>query len=341
MSKVALITGITGQDGSYLADLLLLKGYEVHGLIRRSSSPNTERIDHIYADPHTDSKLRLHYADITDSGSLNHLLAKVQPTEIYNLAAQSHVRVSFDIPEYTADATGMGTLRLLEAVRTVGIHPRIYQAGSSEMYGGIMPASYLLNETTPFHPRSPYACAKVFSHNCAVNYREAYGMFVSNGILFNHESPRRGITFVTRKITRFVASHMTDSASADPFLYLGNLDAMRDWGYTPEYVYAMWKILQHGEPDDFVIATGTTHSVKDFLAAAFEAGGLGDWSKYVRIDPKYFRPSEVNVLIGDASKARQQLGWQATVGMNELASIMVEADARGENRDTVRKLWTS
>ena len=340
MRNVALITGITGQDGSYLADLLLSKGYEVHGIIRRSSSVNTERLDDIYADPHEDSKLKLHYGDLTDSSSLNKLLEKTQPTEVYNLAAQSHVRVSFDIPEYTADATALGALRLLEAVRTVGITPRIYQAGSSEMYGGILSETVLLSETTPFHPRSPYACAKVFAHNCAVNYREAYGMFISNGILFNHESPRRGITFVTRKITRYVASLINQPETAG-LLYLGNLDAKRDWGYTPEYVLAMWKILQHNEPDDFVIATGVTKSVRDFLTASFLAAGIDDWSPYVRIDEKYFRPSEVNVLIGDASKARQILGWQAQTGMNALAEIMVDADARGENLEQVRKLWKS
>lgn len=337
----ALITGITGQDGSYLTDFLLQKGYEVHGIIRRSSSPNTERIDHAYSDPHVESRLKLHYGDLTDSNSLNKLLESIQPDEIYNLAAQSHVRVSFDIPEYTADTTGMGTLRLLEAIRTVGIRPRIYQAGSSEMFGGTPDPDTKLSETTPFHPRSPYACAKVFSHNCAVNYREAYGLPVSNGILFNHESPRRGITFVTRKITRFVASHMVDPSSADEFLYLGNLNSSRDWGYAPEYVQAMWKILQHDDPDDFVIATGETHSVKDFLTAAFEAGGLGDWEKYVKIDSRYYRPSEVNVLIGDASKARQILGWQPKVDMKKLAEIMVKADALGEDMESVSALWMS
>jgi GDPmannose 4,6-dehydratase len=341
MRKVALITGITGQDGSYLADMLIAKGYEVHGIIRRSSSINTERLNLIYSDPHGgETKLNLHYGDLTDGSSLCRLLEKILPTEIYNLGAQSHVRVSFDIPEYTVDATGMGTLRLLEAMRTVKCRARFYQAGSSEMFGGLFDGNTILNETCRFHPRSPYGCAKVFSHNIAVNYRESYGMHISNGILFNHESARRGTTFVTRKITKFVAG-LLNKASGLQTLYLGNLVAKRDWGYAPEYVRAMWLMLQQEEPDDYVIATGKTYSVVDFLEAAFKVVGIDNWKKYVVVDPHYFRPAEVEVLVGDASKARQILGWVPTVEMEKLARIMVEADAYGENMEDVRALWTS
>ncbi|MBL1066642.1 GDP-mannose 4,6-dehydratase [Streptomyces sp. 7-21] len=320
MGKTALITGITGQDGSYLAELLLEKGYTVHGLVRRSSSFNTERIDHIYQDPQEPGRrLVLHHADLSDGVAMVNLLRDVQPDEVYNLGAQSHVRVSFDAPLYTGDVTGLGTLRLLEAIRASGIDTRIYQASSSEMFGSAPPPQ---NERTPFHPRSPYGCAKVYSYWSTVNYREAYGMFAVNGILFNHESPRRGETFVTRKITRAVARIR---AGLQDRLYLGNLDAVRDWGYAPEYVEAMWRMLQRDEPDDYVIATGVPASVRDFLQAAFEAAGL-DWSAYVRFDPKYERPSEVHALVGDASKAEELLGWKPTVLWPELAALMVDAD---------------
>ncbi|WP_103502888.1 MULTISPECIES: GDP-mannose 4,6-dehydratase [Streptomyces] len=318
--RTALITGVTGQDGSYLAELLLGKGYTVHGLVRRSSSFNTERIDHIYQGPQEPGRtLVLHHADLSDGVALVNLLREIQPDEVYNLGAQSHVRVSFDAPLYTGDVTGLGSLRLLEAIRASGVQTRIYQASSSEMFGAAPPPQ---NERTPFHPRSPYGCAKVFSYWSTVNYREAYGLFATNGILFNHESPRRGETFVTRKITRAVARIR---AGLQDRLYLGNLDAVRDWGYAPEYVEAMWRMLQHDEPDDFVVATGQAVSVRDFLEAAFTAAGL-ESSRYVRYDPKYERPSEVDALIGDASKAREKLGWQPTVGWQELAALMVRAD---------------
>jgi GDPmannose 4,6-dehydratase len=320
--KKAFVTGITGQDGSYLAELLLDKGYEVHGVVRRSSSFNTARIDHLYQDPH-DKGVRLftHYGDLTDPVSLTHLLYRLQPDEIYHLGAQSHVRVSFDIPEYTFDVTAAGTVRLLEAMREAGVNSRFYQASSSEMFGAAPPPQ---NEDTQFHPRSPYAVAKVAAYWAVVNYREAYDMFASNGILFNHESERRGETFVTRKITRALARI---KHGLQDKLYLGNLDAKRDWGYAPDYVDAMWRMLQHDEPDDFVVATGETHSVREFLEVAFAHAGLG-WEDHVEIDPKYFRPSEVDVLLGDASKAREKLGWTATVGFEELTRLMVDADVK-------------
>jgi GDPmannose 4,6-dehydratase len=317
----ALITGITGQDGSYLAEQLLEKGYEVHGIVRRSSSFNTDRIDHLYRDPHESGvQLFTHHGDLSDSVSLTKLLYEVQPDEIYHLGAQSHVRVSFDIPEYTFDITGAGTLRILDAVRESGItDARIYQASSSEMFGSAAPPQ---SESTPFHPRSPYAVAKLAAFWAAVNYREAYGMYAANGILFNHESPRRGETFVTRKITRALARI---KAGLQEKLFLGNLDAKRDWGYAGDYVEAMWLMLQADEPEDFVIATGETHSVREFLEAAFEHAGL-DWEPHVEIDPRYFRPSEVDELLGDSSRAKERLGWQATVRFDELVRIMVDAD---------------
>ncbi|MEU5557737.1 GDP-mannose 4,6-dehydratase [Streptomyces globisporus] len=322
MAKTALITGVTGQDGSYLAELLLDKGYTVHGLIRRSSSFNTERIDHIYQGPEEPERsFVLHHADLSDGVALVNLLRDIQPDEVYNLGAQSHVRVSFDAPLYTGDVTGLGTIRLLEAVRASGIHTRIYQASSSEMFGASPPPQ---KEKTPFHPRSPYSVAKVYSYWATVNYREAYDMFAVNGILFNHESPRRGETFVTRKITRGVARI---KAGLQDRLHLGNLDAVRDWGYAPEYVDAMWRMLQCDTPDDFVIATGEGVSVRDFLEYAFEHAGL-DWREHVRYDPKYERPSEVDALIGDASKAEELLGWKPEVKSRELARIMVDADIR-------------
>jgi len=319
--KKALITGITGQDGSYLAELLLAKGYEVHGIIRRASTFNTGRIDHLYKDPHVNGvHLFLHYGDIADSTNLIKLLYRIQPEEIYHLAAQSHVRVSFDIPEYTGDVTGLGTVRILEAIRETGVKSRFYQASSSEMFGKV--AEVPQRETTPFHPRSPYAAAKVYAYWATVNYRESYDMFACNGILFNHESPRRGETFVTRKITRAVA-HI--KAGLQDKLFLGNLDAKRDWGYAKEYVEAMWLMLQQEKPDDYVIATGETHSVEEFLAEAFSCVDL-DWRQYVKIDPKYLRPAEVDLLIGDASKAKAALGWQPTVTFKELVRLMVDAD---------------
>lgn len=320
MAKSAIITGITGQDGSYLAELLLDKGYEVHGLVRRSSSFNTERIDHIYQDPQTPNRsLVLHHGDLSDGVSLANLLREVQPDEVYNLGAQSHVRVSFDAPLYTGDVTGLAAMRLLEAVRASGVQTRVYQASSSEMFGSTPPPQ---NERAPFHPRSPYGCAKVFAYWSTVNYREAYGMHASNGILFNHESPRRGETFVTRKITRAVARIR---AGLQDRLYLGNLDAVRDWGYAPEYVEAMWLMLQQDEPDDYVVATGEARSVREFCEAAFAAVGL-DWTDYVRYDPKYDRPAEVDSLIGDATKAHEQLGWKPRTTIADLTRIMVEAD---------------
>lgn len=321
MAKIALITGITGQDGSYLAELLLSKGYEVHGIIRRSSSFNTARIAGIYKDPHDpDNRLRLHYGDLTDGSALNQLLKSVRPDEIYHLGAQSHVRVSFDIPEYTGDVTGLGALRLLEAIRETGVKTKFYQASSSEMFGLVQEVPQ--KETTPFYPRSPYACAKVFGYWLTVNYREGYNMFACNGILFNHESPRRGETFVSRKISRGVARI---KAGLDQFLYLGNLKAQRDWGYAPEYVEAMWRMLQQDKPGDFVVATGETHSVEEFVQEAFQYVGL-DWKKHVKIDPRYFRPTEVDLLIGDASKAKKLLNWEPQVKFKDLVRIMVDAD---------------
>jgi GDPmannose 4,6-dehydratase len=318
--RKALVTGISGQDGSYLAELLLSKGYEVHGIVRRSSSFNTDRIDHLYRDPHEQGvRLFTHYGDLTDPVALTKLLYELQPDEIYHLGAQSHVRVSFDIPEYTFDVTGAGTLRLLEAIRESGVHTRFYQASSSEMYGSAPPPQ---SEDTPFHPRSPYAVAKVAAYWAAVNYREAYGMYACNGILFNHESERRGETFVTRKITRAVARI---KHGLQDKLYLGNLEAKRDWGYAPDYVEAMWMMLQADAPDDYVIATGETHSVREFLELAFSHAGL-DWDAHVEIDPRYFRPSEVDVLLGDASRARERLGWAPKVGFEELVTLMVDAD---------------
>lgn len=321
MAKRALITGITGQDGSYLAELLLSKGYEVHGIIRRASTFNTGRLEPIYQDPHASGKrLFLHYGDLADASALSRLMIKVQPDEVYNLAAQSHVRVSFDAPEYTTDITATGAIRLLEAIREAGVKPRYYQASSSEMYGRVQEVPQ--KETTPFYPRSPYGCAKVYAFWITVNYRESYGLHASNGILFNHESPRRGETFVTRKITRAVA-HI--KAGLQDKLYLGNLDAKRDWGYAREYVEAMWLMLQQETPDDYVIATGETHSVREFLEVAFDHVQL-DWKKYVEIDPRYYRPAEVDLLIGDPSKARQKLGWEPKTKFVDLTKLMVDAD---------------
>jgi GDPmannose 4,6-dehydratase len=332
-AKRAFITGITGQDGSYLAELLLGKGYEVYGLRRRSSSFNTGRIDHLIGDfrHDRDAHLFLQYGDLADASSLSKILSELKPDEIYNLAAQSHVHVSFEVPEYTAQASGLGAVRILEAVRQSGIRTRVYQASSSEMYGSAPPPQ---SETTPFHPRNPYGCAKVYAFHIVVNYRESYGMFASNGILFNHESPRRGENFVTRKITRAIARIRRGMQEK---VYLGNLDARRDWGYAPEYVEAMWRMLQQDEPGDFVIATGESHTVREFAELAFDTAGL-DWEKYVEIDPVYFRPAEVDLLVGDASKARQKLGWEAKTKFQDLVRIMVQADielldeqlARGE-----------
>jgi GDPmannose 4,6-dehydratase len=326
--KRALITGITGQDGSYLAELLLEKGYEVHGIIRRSSSFNTGRLDHLYEDPHIeDARLRLHYGDLADSSGINHLIRTIKPEEIYHLGAQSHVRVSFDIPEYTSDVTGLGTLRLLDAIRDSGIETKFYQASSSEMYGRVLEVPQ--KETTPFYPRSPYGCAKVYGYWITVNYREAYGMHASNGILFNHESPRRGETFVTRKITRALARIV---AGKQDTLYLGNLDAKRDWGYAKDYVEAMWMMLQAPQGDDYVVATGETHSIRDFLDLAFGLVGR-DWNEYVKIDPKYYRPTEVDLLIGDPTKAQQKLGWKPKTSFRELVTLMVQEDLRLEGLD--------
>ena len=328
--KKALITGITGQDGSYLAELLLGKGHEVHGIIRRSSSFNTERIEHLYRDPHeSDARVRLHYGDLNDSSSLQAILRSVQPDEVYNLAAQSHVRVSFDIPEYTSEITGLGSIRLLEAIRQVGIMPRFYQASSSEMYGAAVETPQ--RETTPFNPCSPYGCAKAYSFYITKNYREAYGMHASNGILFNHESPRRGETFVTRKITR-AATRIR--VGLQDKLYLGNLEAKRDWGFAGDFVEAMWLMLQVDRADDYVIATGEMHSVREFLDLVFSMLDL-DWHRYVEIDPRYFRPREVDMLLGDASKARKVLNWRPRVNFLQLARMMVDSDlalAEGEKR---------
>lgn len=320
MAKSALITGITGQDGSYLAELLLEKGYDVHGIIRRSSSFNTGRLDAIYQDRHEPIRsLFLHYGDLSDSSSLVNLLRDIEPDEVYNLGAQSHVKVSFETPEYTGDVTGLGAMRLLEAVRASKIDTRYYQASTSELFGSTPPPQ---SETTPFHPRSPYGVAKIYSYWATVNYREAYDLFAVNGILFNHESPRRGETFVTRKITRAVARIQ---AGVQDKLYLGNLDAIRDWGYAPEYVEGMWRMLQGDIPDDFVLATGVGATVGQFVEVAFAAAGL-DYTKYVEIDPAYYRPAEVDYLLGDPSKAEQVLGWEATTHWDDLARLMVEAD---------------
>lgn len=323
MDKKALITGITGQDGSYLAEFLLKKGYEVHGIIRRSSSFNTDRLAGVYEDPHKpDARLRLHHGDLTDGSALNQLLKRVKPDEIYHLGAQSHVRVSFDIPEYTGDVTGLGTLRLLDAIRESGVPTRFYQASSSEMFGMVRETPQ--SEKTPFYPRSPYGCAKAYAYWTTVNYREAYRIFACNGILFNHESPRRGETFVTRKITRGVARI---KAGLDPYLYLGNLEARRDWGFAPEYVEAMWLMLQQDKPDDYVVATGETHAVQEFVEEAFRCAGL-NWRDHVKIDPHYYRPTEVDLLVGDASKAKRILGWTPQVRFKELVKIMVDADMK-------------
>jgi GDPmannose 4,6-dehydratase len=320
MSKVALITGITGQDGSYLTELLLSKKYEVHGIIRRSSSFNTGRLNDVYQDPHVDKRnLILHYGDLQDSSSLINLIRDIKPNEVYNLGAQSHVKVSFEIPESTSDITGLGTIRLLEAIRASGIETKFYQASSSELYGSTPPPQ---NEITPFHPRSPYGVAKIFSYWATVNYRESYGLHASNGILFNHESPRRGETFVTRKITKAVARI---AAGIDKELYLGNLDAVRDWGYAKEYVDAMWLMLQQSQGDDYVIATGESATVRDFANVAFTRANL-DYEKYIKIDKRYLRPAEVDALIGDASKAKKKLNWEAKTKWKALAELMVDAD---------------
>lgn len=331
--KRALITGITGQDGSYLSELLLEQGYEVHGIIRRTSTFNTDRIDHIYEDPHKEGvRLFLHYGDLTDGTTLRRILEETQPTEIYNLGAQSHVRVSFDSPEYTVDAVGMGTLRLLEAIRDyqkrTGIEVRFYQAGSSEMFGLVQEVPQ--KENTPFYPRSPYACAKVYAHWQTVNYRESYNLFACNGILFNHESPRRGETFVTRKITRAIARIV---AGKQKKLYMGNLDAKRDWGYAKDYVRAMWLMLQQPQPDDYVIATGETHSVREFLELAFSYVNL-NWQDHIEFDERYLRPAEVELLIGDPTKAQQKLGWEPSVTFEQLVALMVEADLKALGQES-------
>ena len=331
--KKALLTGITGQDGSYLSEFLIKKGYDVYGIIRRSSSFNTGRIDPIYQDPHVPQRrLHLIYGDLNDASSLNRILRTVQPDEIYNLGAQSHVRVSFDVPEYTGEVTGLGTIRLLEAIRESGLKPKFYQASSSEMFGKVLEVPQ--RETTPFYPRSPYGAAKVYSYWITVNYREAYNLFACNGILFNHESPRRGETFVTRKVTKAAARI---KLGVQHELYLGNLDAKRDWGFAGDYIEAMWLMLQAETPDDYVIATGETHSVREMLELAFERVEL-DWKRYVKIDENYYRPTEVDLLIGDASKAKRQLGWAPKVGFRELITMMVDADlaAERERLDGVR-----
>jgi GDPmannose 4,6-dehydratase len=333
MAKKALITGITGQDGSYLTELLLEKGYEVHGIIRRSSSFNTDRIEHIYSDPHIEgTRLFLHYGDLSDSSNICRILEKTEPDEIYNLGAQSHVRVSFDTPEYTGDVVGLGTLRLLDAIKDTQIKTRFYQASSSELYGKVQEIPQ--KETTPFYPRSPYAVAKLYAYWMVVNYRESYDMYNCNGILFNHESPRRGETFVTRKITKALAKIV---AGKQKKLYLGNLDSKRDWGYAKDYVEAMWLMLQQDSPDDYVIATGETYSVKDFLTEAFKAVNL-DWEKYVEIDSRYFRPAEVDLLIGDPTKAKEKLNWTPKTSFKELVKIMVEADLAAEGVTIDNKL---
>jgi GDPmannose 4,6-dehydratase len=320
MAKTALITGVTGQDGSYLAELLLAKGYEVHGLIRRASSFNTHRLDPIYRDPHESGvRFLMHYGDLSDSGSLVNLIRELEPDEIYHLGAQSHVKVSFEIPEYTSDATGMGTVRILEAIRASGVKTRFYQAGSSEMFGASPPPQ---DESTPFYPRSPYGVSKVFSHWMTINYREAHDLFASNGILFNHESSRRGETFVTRKVTRAVARI---KAGIQDKLYLGNLDAKRDWGYAPDYVEAMWMMLQHDTPIDVVIATGEAHTVREFCELAFARADL-EWERHVEVDPRYYRPTEVDHLCGDPSKAKRVLGWEPKTTFEDLVRLMVDAD---------------
>ncbi len=342
--KKALITGITGQDGSYLAELLLSKDYEVHGLIRRSSTFNTHRIDHIYSDPHQKgTRLHLHYGDLSDSGQLTNLIYNIKPDEIYHLGAQSHVRVSFDMPEYTADVTGVGTVRILEALRRSGIKSRFYQASSSEMFGASPPPQ---NEKTPFYPRSPYGAAKVFSYWNAVNYRESYGMYVCNGILFNHESPRRGETFVTRKITRAIAHILKGDQK---YLYLGNISAKRDWGFAPEYVECQWRILQQEKPDDYVIGTGESHSVEAFVHEAFAYAGL-DHGEHVRIDERYYRPTEVDYLKADTTKAREVLGWTPRITFGDLVKLMVDCDcelvgvpSKGEGKKVLKEkgiTWT-
>jgi GDPmannose 4,6-dehydratase len=346
--KRALITGVTGQDGSYLAELLLAKGYEVHGIIRRSSSFNTHRLDHLYADPHAKQlRLHLHYGDMTDSSNLNRLLEKVAPHEIYNLAAQSHVKVSFEVPEYTANADAIGTLRILDAIRETGLRSRFYQASTSELYGKVQEVPQ--TEKTPFYPRSPYAAAKLYAFWITVNYREAYGLHSSNGILFNHESPRRGETFVTRKVTRAVARIL---AGKDDCLYMGNMDARRDWGYAPDFVEGMWRILQQDQPDDYVLATGEMHTVREFIERAFAHVGrplawqgkaaqeVGKCAKtgrvLVRVDPRYYRPAEVEQLLGNPAKAKRQLGWTPTVKFPELVRLMIEADLKNEGLDPAK-----
>jgi GDPmannose 4,6-dehydratase len=322
MTKRALITGITGQDGSYLAEFLLSKGYEVHGLIRRASTFNTQRIDHIYVDPHSPvARLFLHYGDLTDSGQLTNLIYNTCPDEIYNLGAQSHVKVSFDMPEYTGDTTALGTTKILEAVKRSGVKCKFYQASSSEMYGSSPPPQ---SEVTPFRPRSPYAAAKAYAFWMTLNYREAYGIYACNGILFNHESPRRGETFLTRKITRAIANILAERLR---YIYLGNLDPSRDWGFSPEYVECMWLMLQNGKPEDLVIGTGETHSVREFVEEAFSYVGL-DWKEHVKIDKNYFRPTEVEVLIADTSKARNELGWEPKIKFKDLVKIMADSDMR-------------
>lgn len=326
MTKKALITGVTGQDGSYLTEFLLSKGYEVHGIIRRASTFNTRRIDHLYKDPHISGiKLFLHYGDLTDTGNIERLVNQIKPNEIYHLGAQSHVKVSFELPEYTVNTDALGTLRILEAVKNSGLPIKFYNAASSEMFGSSHPPQ---NEKTPFHPRSPYACAKVFSYHITRFYQEAYGVFACNGILFNHESNRRGETFVTRKITRGIARIKT---GLDKKIYLGNLDAKRDWGFAPCYVEAMYLMLQQAEPDNYIIASEETHSVREFLEQAFRYAGLGDWKPYIEIDPRYFRPAEVEVLIGDISKAKEKLAWQPRIKFNDLVKIMIDADFRKLN----------
>lgn len=331
-TKVALITGITGQDGSYLAEFLLSKGYEVHGIMRRASVFNTERIEQIYQDPHeSHRRLFLHYGDLSDASNLNQLLKQIQPDEIYNLGAQSHVKVSFEIPEYTSNIDAMGTLRLLDAIRDNKIATKFYQAGSSEMFGEVLETPQ--SEKTPFNPASPYGAAKVFSHHLCKIYREGYNMFICNGILFNHESERRGKTFVTRKITSGIAAILAGKADK---IFLGNLEAKRDWGYAKEYVQAMWLMLQQDKPDDFVIATGETHSIKEFLTEAFGLLKISDWEKYIGIDPKYYRPVEVNYLLGDYSKAKKALGWEPKVKFKELVKIMLEADIKEAGLDPAK-----
>lgn len=330
--KRALITGITGQDGSYLTELLLEKGYQVFGIVRRSSSFNTDRIDHLYQDPHVpDARLRMYYGDLNDSSSLNAILRKTEPDEIYNLGAQSHVRVSFDVPEYTGEVTGLGTVRILEAIRDTGIRPKFYQASSSELFGRVREVPQ--TELTPFYPRSPYACAKAYAYHITVNYRESYGLFACNGILFNHESERRGETFVSRKISR--AATRIKLGLQDK-LYMGNLDARRDWGHARDYVEAMWLMLQADQPDDYVIATGENHSVRDFLDEAFGYLDL-DWKEFVETDPRYYRPAEVDLLLGDASKARRVLGWEPKVGFKELVRLMVDHDLELARLESLQK----